>query len=309
MDIIIIFQRMLMLLAMMGLGYLAYKKEWLDDYSYKKLSVIVVNIFNPALVINGALSAISSGGADMSVIKENFMFIVIYFSLNIILSYPIAIALSKNDNQKNVFRLMTIFSNVGFMGIPVMSSIYGEGCIIYITFYILAYNVILYTLGTFIAQKNLPKEERISGLKGIINIGTVCSVIAIIIYFAGFKFNDSVLLFFDYIGDATIPLSMIVIGVSIAKIPLSKVFQGVRLYIFALISLIIVPIVVSYVFRGLEHEKTIFGVFVLMFAMPVGSIVTMFIKEYGGDESLCSKATIITTLLSIVTIPIVASFI
>ena len=309
MDIIVIFQRMLMLLAMMGLGYLSYKKEWLDDYSYKKLSVIVVNIFNPALVINGALSVISAGGADLNLIKENFMFIVIYFTMNIILSYPIAIALSKNDNQKNVFRLMTIFSNVGFMGIPVISSIYGEECIIYITFYILVYNVVLYTLGTFIAQKNLPKEERTSGIKGMINIGTVCSLIAIIIYFLGFQFNDSVLLFFDYIGDATIPLSMIVIGVSIAKIPLKKVFQGVRLYLFALITLVIIPIIVSFVFRGMEHDKTIFGVYVLMFAMPVGSIVTMFIKEYGGDESLCSKATIITTLLSIITIPIVASFI
>ena len=309
MNIFIIFQRMLMLLAMMGLGYVCYKKHWLEDNSYKKLSEVVVNIFNPALVINGALTATASGGADMSLVKENLMFVAIYYVLNIIISYPIAMVLGKDSGQKNMFQLMTIFSNVGFMGIPVVSSIYGEGCIIYVTFYMLAYNLILYTLGIVIAQKNLPKEERKSGISGLFSIGTICSVLAVIIYFSGFKFNDSVVAFFDYVGNATIPLSMMVIGVSVARLPLGEVFKGLRVYTFALVSLLIIPIAASFIFRGLEGNNVVYGVFILMFAMPVGSIVTMLIKEYGGDESLCSRTTIITTLLSIITIPIVAIFI
>ena len=153
MDILVIGQRMLMLLTMMGLGFLSYKKDWLDDLSYKKLSQIIVNIFNPALVINGALTANSSGSADINLVKENLIFIAIYFGVNILLSYPIGFLLGKKNGQMNMYQLMTIFSNVGFMGIPVMSSIFGEGCVIYITFYILAYNIILYTLGIFFAQK------------------------------------------------------------------------------------------------------------------------------------------------------------
>lgn len=309
MNIFIIFQRMLMLLAMMGLGYISYKKNWLDDNSYKKLSGIVVNIFNPALVLNGSLTATSSGGADFSLVKENLMFVAIYFFINIIISYPVAMLLGKDSGQKNMFQLMTIFSNVGFMGIPVVSSIYGESSIIYVTFYVLAYNLILYTLGMWIAQRNLPKEERKSGLSGLFNIGTVCSVIAVIIYFSGVKFNSSVEAFFDYVGNATIPLSMMVIGVSIARMPLTEVFKGLRVYAFSFITLLLIPIAASFIFRVMENNSTVFGVFILMFAMPVGSIVTMLIKEYGGDEGLCSKTTIITTLLSIITIPIVAFFI
>ena len=71
MDILIIFQRMLMLLAMMALGYVCYKKHWLEDNSYKKLSEVVVNIFNPALVINGALTATAAGGADFKLVRES----------------------------------------------------------------------------------------------------------------------------------------------------------------------------------------------------------------------------------------------
>lgn len=309
MNIFIIFQRMLMLLAMMGLGYICYKQKWLEDNSYKKLSEVVVNIFNPALVINGAITATSSGGADMSLVKENLMFVAIYYIVCIVLSYPISLGLGKDSGQKNMFQLMTIFSNVGFMGIPVVSSIYGEGCIIYVTFYMLAYNLILYTLGMVIAQNNIPKEERKSGLSGLLNIGTICSVLAVLIYFSGVNFNGAIVAFFDYVGNATIPLSMMVIGVSVAKMPFREVFKGVRVYAFSFITLLLIPITASIVFRSLENNNVIYGVFILMFAMPVGSIVTMLIKEYGGDEGLCSKTTIITTLLSIITIPLVAFFI
>ena len=309
MNIFIIFQRMLMLLAMMGLGFICYRKKWLEDNSYKKLSEVVVNIFNPALVINGAITATSTGAADMNLVKENLMFVAIYYVVCITISYPISVLLGKDSGQKNMFQLMTIFSNVGFMGIPVVSSIYGEESIIYVTFYMLAYNLILYTLGMVIAQRNLPKEERKNGLSGLLNIGTICSVLAVIIYFSGFQFNGSIVAFFDYVGNATIPLSMMVIGVSVAKMPFAEVFKGVRVYAFSFITLLLIPIIASFVFRGLENNNVIFGVFILMFAMPVGSIVTMPIKEYGGDEGLCSKTTIITTLLSIITIPLVAFFI
>ena len=74
MSVLLIFQRMLMLLAMMTLGYAGYKVKWIDDHSYSKLSAIVVNIFNPALVINGALAATAAGSIDFSVVKENIYF-------------------------------------------------------------------------------------------------------------------------------------------------------------------------------------------------------------------------------------------
>lgn len=309
MNIMIIFQRMLMLLAMMGMGFLCYRLNWLDDTSHKKLSEIVVNIFNPALIINGALTAASTSGADMRLIRENLMFVAIYFASNIVISIPVSKVLGRTQGQKSIYSLMTIFSNVGFMGIPVISSIYGESSIIYVTFYILAYNIILYTLGIVIAQQHLPREERSNGLKGLLNIGTLCSVLALILFFSGYRANDTVLLFFDYMGNATIPLSMIVIGVSVAKIPFRELISDVRVYLFAAISLLVMPISATFLFRILEGNNVIFGVFIIMFGLPVGSIVTMIVKKYGGDESLCSKATIITTILSILTIPLVTAFI
>ena len=309
MDILVIFERMLMLLAMMGLGFISYKMKWLEDNSHKKLSEIVVNVFNPALIINGALTATAYGSTDMGLIAQNLRFVLIYFGVNIIFSIPISRILGKDSGQRDIFSLMTIFSNVGFMGIPVISSIYGQGAVIYITFYILVYNLLLYTLGIYIAQRGLPPEQRSSGISGIFNIGTVCSVLALVFFFTGFKPGDAVLTFFDYVGNATIPLSMMVIGASVARMPFRELFSGLRMYVFAAISLLIMPISAGFLFRALKGDDVIFGVFIIMFARPVGSVVTMVIKNYGGDESLCSRATILTTLLSIFTIPIIVSLI
>ena len=83
MSVLLIFQRMLMLLAMMTLGYAGYKVKWIDDHSYSKLSAIVVNIFNPALVINGALAATAAGSIDFSVVKENIYFVLVYYCISI----------------------------------------------------------------------------------------------------------------------------------------------------------------------------------------------------------------------------------
>ncbi|MCR4675132.1 MAG: AEC family transporter [Lachnospiraceae bacterium] len=308
MSVVLIFQRMLMLLAMMALGYAGYKVKWIDDHSYSKLSAIVVNIFNPALVINGALAATAAGDTDFSVVKENLIFVAIYFVVVILVSVPISRGLAKDENQRNGLQLMTIFSNVGFMGIPVISAIYGKGAIIYVTFYILAYNFILYTLGTWIAQKNLPKEERKGGLSGLINVGTICSLIAVIVFAFDIKAGENVVGFFDYVGNATIPLSMIIIGASVAKIPIKEIFKGLRIYVFSFVKLLVIPIIMSFIFKSFSHSEMVFGIFIIMFSMPVGSVITMLIKEYGGDESFCSRTTIITTLLSIITIPIVGMF-
>lgn len=307
MDILVVFSRMLMLLAMMSLGFIAYKIKWMDDNGYEKLSKIVVNIFNPALVINGAISA--TGGADGKLVKENIMFVCIYFLVLIVLSYPIALAIRTKKSHRNIYQLMTIYSNVGFMGIPVISSILGPESVIYVTFYVLAYNLLLYTFGSYLAQINIPKENRVSGVKGLLNPGVICSALAIILYALGVKCPETVLTFFDYVGNATIPLSMFVIGVSVAKMPVSEIFGGARIYIFSVIKLLVIPILATFVFAGLRDNDMIFSIFILMFAMPVGSIVTMLVKEYGASEALCSRGIIITTVASIITIPIVAMFI
>ena len=123
MQTIIVLKQMLVLFALMVVGYGCYKLTWLDQNSYAKLSKIVVNVFNPMLIINGVVG--QAAGNDMKKILLNLALVGIYFALLVILSFPLVKLLGLNAPTESLYRMMLIFSNVGFMGIPVISSVYG----------------------------------------------------------------------------------------------------------------------------------------------------------------------------------------
>ena len=127
MNFFIVLQQMLALFAMIFIGFYAYKVHWVTQDTSDRLSKLLVNILNPALLINGVLDKTVVAKKDL--LLENLFYIFLYFVLLIGLSFPIAKVL-RVGKMENRYQLMLIFSNVGFMGIPVLRSIFGNGCVI-----------------------------------------------------------------------------------------------------------------------------------------------------------------------------------
>ncbi len=347
----IVFQRILVLLAMITLGFFAEKKHWVTDSGYRQISGLVVNIFNPMLVVNGVLA--NTLTVDSRMVFENLRGVVLYFAVMILLGMVGTRFLFPADRERRQYQLMYVFSNVGFMGIPVLSGLFGTECVIYITFYILGFNLLLYTYGIAVARRDRSSlyavsDEMVAGVdvadnrdsegdrnwkgdrdrkgdkdsggvkdrkkeKGswrkIVNPGVAACIAAILIFVNQIRLPDAALTFFDYMGNATIPLSMIVIGISIGKIPFRILFSSARMYLFCAIKLLAAPLAAAFLFRGLFDSEMLFGIFVLMFSMPVGSIVTMIFNEYGRGETVCSQGIVLSTLLSLITIPVVAALV
>lgn len=313
MDIQIILSQMLMLFAMMLVGYFIWKMRWFDESAYQKLSKIVVNILNPLLVIYGVTGKEATGSARL--ILLNIGFVIFYYTLLIVVGVLVVIILRPKKSEKKLYRLMTLFPNVGFMGIPVITSIFGMESMIYVVFYMLGYNLLLYTYGMVLARKagedaGVYQESSVKGgqWKKLINAGVVASVAAVVIFWFQIKLPVAVIDFCDYMGNAVIPLSMLLIGMSIAKVDLKTIFTKPRIYAYTLIKMLFVPVVMISLLKAFPMNETIFGVFILQLAMPVGSIVTLIAKENGADEITCTNGTVVTTLASILTIPIVCMF-
>lgn len=119
---------------------------------------------------------------------------------------------------------------------------------------------------------------------------------------------DSVCTFFDYVGNAAVPLSMILIGASVAQGGRKEFFLDKKVYAFMAVKMLAIPICAALLLRFLQWPAIVEGVFVLMLAMPVGSIVVMLATESGADALECTKGNMLTTLASVITIPIVAAF-
>lgn len=323
MNIGIIFGQMLVLLAMMAVGFFCYKKNWVSDETAGHLSKLVVNVFNPILVVNGVLGQNSVDAGNS--VAWNIMFIVAYFVMLMVVGSFLPALLRPEAKHKSIYRLMTIFSNVGFMGIPVIKSIFGDGAMIYVAFYILGYNIMLYTVGMFLAQKAGAEEQEVrntlalekkSGVaeffKRLINPGVVAALFAVVIFAFGIQLPEPVLTFCDYMGNTTIPLSMIMIGISMAQANVKEVFTDWRIYVFILLRMIALPIAVTFALKGVVAayaiDPVVFGVFVVELGMPVGSIIVMMTRECGADAAYCTRGVVLSTLASIITIPLICAF-
>lgn len=347
MNIGVVFGQMLVLLAMMAVGFFCYKKDWVSDETAGHLSKMVVNIFNPILVINGVLGQSSAEAGNN--IAWNLVFIGIYFIILMLFGCIMPMIVHSPKKHWSIYQLMTIFSNVGFMGIPVIRSIFGDGAMIYVAFYILGYNLMLYTCGMYLAKKagrdnqtyqesyqetltaykagksDLTEDEIIRKVLGqkelnheesfwkqLLNPGVIAAVIAVIIFAFGIEIPSPVVTFCDYMGNSTIPLSMIMIGISMAQANLKETFTDWRVYVFVLLRMVSLPIAAIFAFKGFVTanaiEKMIFGIFIIELGMPVGSIIVMLTREKGGDTAYCTRGVVLSTLASIVTIPIICAF-
>lgn len=311
MNIFVVIQQMLVLLVMMLLGYIVFRVGWLDGNACSRMSKIVVNVLNPCLMVYGVLG--KDAHLDGEMLGQTLLLVVVYYGALVLLSGPAASFLRVKKEHFNLYRLMFIFSNVGFMGIPVISSIYGRESMLLIAFYNLGYNLLLYTYGIYLAGKKVSAakgstSENGMSWKKLLNPGVASCVAAIAIFASGAAVPESICTFFDYVGNAAVPLSMILIGASVAQGGKKEFFTDKKMYAFMAIKMLVVPIAAALLLRLLPWHSMVEGVFVLMLAMPVGSIVVMLATESGNDAMECTKGSILTTLVSVLTIPIVAAF-
>lgn len=313
MDAGIIFGQMLVLLAMMAIGYYVYKIKWISENSAKQLSGLVVNVFNPVLVLNGVLGQSAKG--SMGTVLQNLAMVILYFIVLILFSYLMPVLLRTEKRSWTTVRLMTVFANVGFMGIPVVKSLYGDSALIYVAFYILLYNLLLYIYGIRLAERSAKEfsGKTVAGslkdnLKKACNPGVIAALLAILIFAAGLQVPAPVVTFCDYMGNATIPLSMILIGINVAQADLREVFTDLRVYLFIVLRMIALPVLLVAVLRNFVADPVVLGVFALELGMPVGSIVAMLVQEKGGNDRYCTRGVVLSTLCSVVTLPVIGLF-
>ena len=305
----IIFQKLLVLFGFMLIGYLSYKKKWISDDTSSQISGLIVNIFNPALIISGVIGSVGNGNWNLVIM--DLILAVILFVVLILISPAFVRILGVKKDERNIYAVMLIFSNLGFMGIPIIEELYGRGAIFYVALYTLVYNILFYTYGIYLFEKERAmqtgqKAKITFHWKKMINPGMVACLAALLIFAFQIEAPAPAVSFVQYLGNAAIPLSMIITGVSLAKMPLIEVFKDIKMYQFTFLKMLVIPMIAAFAIRLFHLDPVLSGIMVLMFGMPNGSMAVMMAIDYSLDSSICSRGIVLTTLLSIITLPIVA---
>ena len=241
-----------------------------------------------------------TNGSLSSVIQIFLISIAIYMVLPI-MGILLSRILKVPKEDRNLYQFMTIFSNIGFMGYPVIQSIFGDEALFFASICNLVFNLVCYSYGVYL----ISGSGKLSfDFKQLINPGIIFSIIAVIIYLTKYQMPQIIGETSDLIGSITTPLAMMIIGSSLAEIPIKEVLNDIRIYPYTIIKQILMPILFWWVLKFIIQDPVILGVLVILIAMPVGSIAIMFCNQFEGNTTLASKSIFITTLASVFTIPI-----
>ena len=299
----VLLQQMGILFVYMMIGYVACKKEYFDQEFGKKLSWLVVNVANPMLAISAVVNN------EEQIAKKDFYVTVLlaicFYAFFLILAQILPRLIGVQKSDIGVYKMMTTFNNIGFMGFPVIAAAYGNGALIYAVPFSIMFNILCYTWGI----QTLCGGGEKGNWKRIINIGTISGIISIVLFFMQIPVPKIICSLSAGLSNLTGPLSMLVIGISIAAMELKDLFTDVKLLKFALIKLLAVPVAAMLLVCQVIDNRLICEVFLVMMATPAASMCAMLSQQYGGDYELAAKGVALTTILSVVTMPIVSEIV
>ena len=304
MDTLALLKQMLILLAMITVGYIAFKKKLFDKEGQHQFSTIIVKIANPILLVQSAIG--TTDERMYALVRQNLLLSVLYFAFLIVVSSVSVMFLRKTPKKdRALVQLMLGFSNLGFLGIPLIRGLFGSEYVIFLVPYLLLFNILMYTYGMVLNARMAGEEVRFD-LRRLVNVGTVSGLIAILVFFLDIPVPAPVQSFMTYMGDMCIPVPMMMIGASLAQLSLAKVFLNWKNYAFCAFRMLAVPALAILLFRNLPVAPELLQIFFLLMCMPVAALVGMMAEEYArrGDEA--NQMIAMTTLLSVITIPLMS---
>ena len=297
----VVLQQMGVITILVAIGIILYKKKIVDDHTSPKLSAIVMDVCNPALILASLLSGnVTATHKDLLLaLLLGFLF---YIGL-VILGFIFPFIVRADKDTSRFYNVMTVYTNVGFIGIPVARAILPDNAILYVIACNVMYSLLFYTHGIVILSNGKEKMN----IKKIFSPGTIMAIISLLVFWFGVNLPPILANSISFIGNATVFLSMTLLGVGIARSDIKKGIKNIRIWIYIAIRMLLVPILLFVSLRAAGFSQiTVLGL-CLMAAMPIGNLPLIQTEKMGGDTELLSNSIAISTFISIFTITILMS--
>ena len=298
----IVLSKIVSLFLIILIGVYGTKRRIINEEVNKGLRRILLEITLPLLVIN-SFSFEFKDGMGRNVLMA-FIYSVAFMIVGTIISY-IFLTPFKGD-KKRILHFANVFSNCGFIGFPIINSLYGAEGVVYTSIFNMVFNIALWTYGILIFSDKVSKKN----IKQVVlNPAIIAVYLGIDIMLFNIKLPSFLLDTIKSVGDMTAPISMIIVGSILSKVKIKDVFKESSIYYGALIKLIIIPIVLLLIKKALNENTTIINTIIIIQAMPAAAMTSIFAADFNKEKEYASIVVFITTLLSIITIPIISKII
>jgi len=302
--------KIISLFLLIMIGYMAKKARFVSSDIKGHISNLVLNITLPLYIFTAMQFEFST-----DVLKETGTLVLVSFLFYAgvtLLSYLYAKLFKLKDTKKDVFQYVIIFSNVGYMGYPIMFELAGEKGMFYAAIYNLSFNVLTWTLGVYIMSRHknsMEKQTLGEKLVHVLNPSLFAVILGFTCFVLSIRIPELFMTTFKSIGQTTTPLSMMFIGIILAEIKAKDIVSDISVFIVAGIRLLVIPMLVFLILKAVGLDGLLLTIPVVLSAMPAAANTAVVASRYENDYQLASKLIFVTTLLSIGTIPIILKII
>lgn len=289
--------QVLILFLLIGVGFVVRKIRMLDDSSLRQVNTLLLVIINPCIILS----------SFQSTFDRRLLYGILIAAVSAVVTHALGAVLARLVFRKSppahagVLQFSTIFSNCAFMCIPLLNALLGSEGVLYGSVYIAIFNTASWTYGVLLMTGS---GKDINLRKALVNPGTVSILVALPLFLLQIKLPEIPLIVIDYLAVMNTPLAMILIGAQMATIPFLSMFRGRSIYTSALLRLIVIPGLILIPLSFIDIDRTVLLACMIPAMAPTAAASALFATRYEQDFALATRSVAFSTLLSILTMPL-----
>ncbi|MFT4144003.1 MAG: AEC family transporter [Mobilitalea sp.] len=280
-------------------GIVCYKTKLIDNEMNKKLADLVLVLVNPILIFVSYQREFQANLLSGLLISFLMAAVTHFFAI-----FAARFMIQKKNNKPDLVieRFAIIYSNCGFIGIPLVNGILGSEGVFYLTAYMTIFNLFIWTHGMITMSGRTDKKMII---KALLSPSILATIGGFLFFVCKIMLPNVMVEALSYLGDMNTPLAMLVSGVTIAQTDLIKLFRKIKIFYLTFLKLIFVPVAMLLLFHLFDMERIVLLTSILAAACPTAASVNLFALKYDKNYLYASELFAVTTIFSIVTIPLV----
>ena len=295
-----VFTQVIILFILIFIGFILNKIKVLNEVGAKAITDIVLYIATPAVIIKSFIRDFSP-----TLLKNlGIGFLAGIIAHIIFIAVSLLLLHSRDINKQKVLQFGIIFSNCGYMSLPLLQAVLGDDGVFYGATYIAVFQIMIWSYGLFLMGNGL---ESMTPKKVILSPGIIGFTIAFIIFVLEIPIPEIIYQPVSYMASLNTPLPMIVIGYHLANSNVLNALKNINLLFATIIKLVILPIIAIFGFYICGIKGTMPMALTTCISAPTAALCTMFASKFERDTSLSVTMVSLTTLLSIISMPIIAT--
>lgn len=301
----VVVNQVLILVMLIVAGVITKKLKVVGDAVTKEVGSLVINVTLPAYIITAMNQSFSK-----EILVNSGILVLMSFGIyagSIVLAKSVTKIMGVKSHTRDVFEYVMIFSNVGYMGYPVLDVAFGKTGVFYGAVFNLPFNVLVWSYGVWLLNRHGSGQKELS--RNMFNPGLVAVLLGFALFAFSIKLPTPLFMTLQLIGGVSTPLSMMFVGFILADVHVMELLKQWQCVILSFFRLIFIPGLLLVILKLFGLKGMMLGVPVLLMGMPASANTAILASQFDSDYLLASKVIFVSTFLSIFTIPILLGII